>query len=346
MSRNPALETKVKAMKSQLLSDHDYNELIEAESVDEIVTYLKEKTPYGTYLQDLKSLNISRTDVEGVLNNRVIEQARKILFFLNGNEREFIRLIIKRITLSSLLILVRSLARKEDIGSITARLALSKRYKSKKAQELIKAGNWDSFKEALRNSIYYRSLETYNTLTPQNVFQIEKTLERSYYDLLFKKLRKLDKNENQKLIKVLRTEIDLLNLIWIYRAKKFYSFSSDQILSYIYIGGLKIRDEELQTLSQTSNYEDLIYDLKKYDQYEFLFDHANDSLDLHMDRRKKRYMYFQFKNLLFFGNAVTSAYAYLRLLEDEIIDIISIMEAKHYHLTREETLEYLIHPIS
>lgn len=342
MSRNPALSTKVKALKSNLLSQEDYNELISCETLEEVITYLKDKTQYSKYLRDLDPKTTSRTIIEGLLNQLVIENTTKLLYFINGAERDFIDLIIKQINLTSLLVILRTLLQHQDPNQYLRRLAFSKKYNQEKFYSLIENNTWASYKNALRNSIYYRSIQTYDDVNQQDIFELEKTMERAYYDYEFKQLNKLNEKENASIIKLLRIEIDLLNLIWIYRAKKFYHFGADLIIPYIYRGGLKLNEDFLRSLAEIDNYEDLLAELKKIQPYNFLFDHSEKDIDLYMDRRKRRYMHFQFKELIFFGNAITSSYSYLRLLEDEIHDLISIIEAKRYNLTKEETIDYLI----
>lgn len=342
MSRNPALDTKVKALKAQMLTGKDFMNLIEFDNLKEVISYLREKTQYGPYLKNFSTDEVSRADIEGLLYQVVLDNAKKLLYFVLGSDRDIIKLIIQQINLESFLVLLRALNKKENFQNLIKHLSYSEDSKYFPIKKLLNVDNWDSFKDALKNTIYYRSLETYSTLDNQNLFELEKTFERSYYDLLSKKIKNLNNSSNKDLIKLLRSEIDMLNLIWIYRAKKFYNFGPDRILPFIYKGGLFIREDDLLRLASARDFDDFLELLRNYKQYNFLFDHEGVNLDLHMDRRMKRFLYFQFEQLLTFGHAISAAYSYLRMLLDEIDDLISIVEAKRYNLSKEETQEYLI----
>ncbi len=341
----PALDTKVKALYAKLLDDSQYVELIDMDSLPEVIKYLKENTQFGELLKDVNPDTVSRTVIEDLFNRIVITNAQKILYFINGSGKRFIRLVIRQINLTTLLILVRALAKKENLQDYSKRLAFSQKDSKINFSKIIDSENWAQFKDELKDTSYFRSIEGYDDLNSNDLFVIEKTMERSYYDLVYKDLNQLKNDGNDKLIKILRIEIDLLNLIWIYRAKKFYHFTSEQILPYIYRGGLRINEDDLLKLSEASDIEELMTEVKKYPEYSFMFDHEGTDLDLHMNRRMKRYLYYQFKELFFFDDGIGEAYAYLQLLIDEISDIISIIEAKRYKLSREETIQYLIRHI-
>ncbi len=344
MARNPALETKVKALKGKLLTNRDYINLINCANLSEVIKYLKENTHFSQYLESVYE-NESRTILEESFNHIVINNSNKILYFVHGSESDFIKLVIQKINLTSFLVIIHALAKKENLREIIQHLAISDQYSEETFESLIDSYSWDDFKKKLRKSIYYRALETYPELTPSNLFDIEKTMERSYYDLVYQYIKNLNNKTNEKLIECIRTEIDLNNLMWIYRTKKFYHYNVDQIIPYVYRGGLRVSEKELYRLAEIDDYDELLIELKKFKEYNFLFDHPEENLDLHMNRRKKRFMYYQFKELFFFGDGISSAYAYLQLLDSEISDIISIIEAKRYSLSAEETINYLIRNI-
>lgn len=345
MPRNPALDTKVKALQAQLLSEKDYSQLITASDLKEVIRYLKEDTHYDKFLADIDPETASRVLIEAAFSKIIIENTKKLEYYIYGLDKDFIKLILQRQDLENLLILLRALYKKENLEEIVKHLSFSEHINSVKLQNLVEDETWESFKKMLEGTIYYRSIETYSDLESSDLFELEKTFERCYYDWLYKLLRKLSTNENKNLVKLLRSEIDMLNLIWIYRSKKFYDLNVDQIVPFIYRGGLYLDEEDLYRIASIDNYDELLNVLRSYQHYDFLFNHEEGDLDLHMDRRKKRYMYYAFKKLLFFGRAMTAAYSFLRLLEDETYDITSIIEGKRYQINEKEMEGYLIRTI-
>lgn len=345
MARNPALDTKVKALQAQLLTTEDYLALMSAEKLSEVIRYLKENTHYGNFLADIDPETASRVVIEAAFSKMILRNSKKLDYFILGAEKEFLKLITQRIDLENYLVILRALLKKEDLKQIVKHLTFSDKVSSSRLDNLIEDPTWENFKQLLKPTFYYRSVETYETIEPSELFQLEKTLERSYYDMFFKELKRIG-NSDKNLTKLLRSEIDMLNLIWIYRAKKFYNLTVDEIIPFIYRGGLYVGEEDLYQLALIDNYPELLERLQQYGHYAFLFNHSEEDLDLHMDRRKKRFMFFEFKKLLVFGRAMSAAYSYLRLLEDETYDITSIIEGKRYDIPEDEMKKYLIRYVS
>ena len=143
----------------------------------------------------------------------------------------------------------------------------------------------------------------------------------------------------------MREGIDLINLMWIYRGKKFYHLRPDTLLTYGLLGGEKVSLDDMNRMASESDPDELLEQLKKFDSYRFLFDHPTDDRDLHMERRYERFMYYKFAKLLK-STGVTRAYAYLRLIHYETEDIISIIEGKRYALSPDEMKNYLIRDLN
>ncbi len=343
MARNAALDTKVKAMQATMLSDSDFKNLIEAKDLNELTRYLKENSHFAEYLKDIHPETAHRADIESALTRYKTDATEKLLHYLQGADRDFLMLFIMRSNLESFKVLIRGLAKGEDLKTLAKHLSYSNHFAKIPFDKLIEAKDWDSFKEALKGTPYYRTFEVYDKLNPdEDLYPIEKGLERQYYDVLYKRTKKLDKKACQSLIGTMRSGIDLLNLIWIYRGKKFYHYSPEQILPYTYQGGEKVKQEDLNKMAAITDMNELMEELKKYKQYDFLFEHDEKDRDLHMERRRERYMFYKYRKMLKSEEGLDRAYAYLKLLEYEMEDIVSIIEGKRYNLSEQEMKKYLI----
>ncbi|HHY90900.1 MAG TPA: V-type ATPase subunit, partial [Clostridiales bacterium] len=93
------------------------------------------------------------------------------------------------------------------------------------------------------------------------------------------------------------------------------------------------------------NDEELIEKISR-SSYGFLVDHADDDREVYMERRIKRYMYFYLLSHRK-GNQMNliQTISYLHLLEYEMRDIISILEAVRYGLKPEDAEHFLIRKI-
>lgn len=347
MARNAALDTKIKAMQSHLLKQTDYEALVAAEDLKEVTRYLKEYTHYGPYLEGIDPDKAHRKDIEAAFTRILTDETEKAMHYVQGAERDFLMLMILRTTIQSFKVLLRGIARGQNLKELAGHLAYSARLSGLPFDKLIEADSWESFKDALKGTPYYRSVETYDKLdSDEDLFTLEKALERRYYDEMAKRLKKIDAKKYQGLIETMRENIDMLNLMWIYRAKKFYHFSADRILTNIYHGGRYLSQEDINRLAAIDDYDELMTQLRKYKAYNFLFNHEDADMDLHMDRRRKRKMYYDFQKLLRGSEGVSRAYAYVRLLEDEMEDITSIIESKRYNLPPKDMTQYLIRDVA
>ncbi|MGI6110426.1 MAG: V-type ATPase subunit [Eubacteriaceae bacterium] len=346
MARNAALDTKVQGMRAKTLSKEDYSKLIQAENLHEVVRYLKDNTEYGKYLKDIDPDTAHRSDVEAALARFKVDESEKLLHYLQAADKDMLKLVVMRADIESMKILIRGLAKGENPKELKNSLVYSQSYSQIPWNRLLEADSWDSFKNALKGTPYYRRLETYGTLDiKKDLFPVEKSIERYYYDTVKQDLNKLDSKSDKQLISVMREGIDIINLIWVYRGKKFYHMRPDTLLTYGLLGGEKVSQTDLTRMAAETNPDDLLEQLKKFDSYRFLFDHPEDDRDLHMERRHERYMYYKFKKLLK-STGVTRAYSYLRMIDYETQDIISIIEGKRYALSPQEMKNYLIRDLN
>lgn len=342
-SKHSCVDTKVMAMKSRMLTKSDYQALIREPDVAGVLSYLKNETYYAPFLKNVDTLQVHRQAVEIPLNRMKIQQIEKILHYLSGMEKGFIKTFLIRADIEALRILIRGMARGENLESLAPLLVYSEEYTNIDFEHLLKASDWESFKKVLVHTEYFRILEIYKTGSiDEDLFPIEKSLERYYYDKLKWYLDRLDQRENKALITTMRKGIDLLNLIWLYRGKKFYNLSREELLAYSLRGGLRIKMEGIQKMAEVKDMDTLLQMMESYDEYKFLFNHRK-TIDLYMERRRERFLYFAFLNLFHKNDSgIGKVVAFIRLTEFEIEDVTSIIESKRYRMSIEETEKFLI----
>ena len=342
-SKHSCVDTKIMAMKAKMLKQSDYESLIRASDVADVLSYLKKETYYGEFLKDVDTVQVHRQKIEIPLNRMKINQIEKMVHYLDGNEKVFVKMFFARSEIESLRLLIRGIARKDNLETLASMLVYSKKYSTINFDSLCKAKDWDGFKKVLKNTEYYRILEIYKTVSiGEDLFAIEKSLERHYYDKLKWCLDHIDKKENHDLLIILRKGIDLLNLIWMYRGIKFYHLTREDLLAYSLKGGLRIKIEDLQKMAEVKDVDAFLKLVDKFEEYRFLFNH-NDTNDLYMERRRERFLYFAFLKLFHKNNAgIGKIVAFVRLIEFEIKDVTSIIESKRYRMSIEETEKFLI----
>lgn len=344
-SKHACISTKALAMRARKIKDSDYLELIKANDLKEVFLYLRDNTYYGDFLRKMDPENLHRTEIEAHLNDLKVRETEKLMHYLSGVEKNFFQVLLIRMEVESLRILIRGIARNDDLELLKDLMVYSEKYTKVAFERLFRARDWDEFKKLLIDTDYYRIFEIYKDIKgAQDLVMVEKNLDRYYYDLLKNRLIKLDTKSNHDLIDVERRNLDLLNLIWIYRGKKFYSLSREELIAYSLRGGLELNEKRLLSLVNAKNLVE-IKDQLINSAYAFLFNHTK-TIDLFMERRRERYLYYQYLDL--FGKSDSGlgrVFGYVRLLDFEIEDITSIIESKRYRMGSEETKKYLIRPI-
>lgn len=344
-SKYACISAKALAMRARKIDDEDFHQLIKARDLKEVFLYLRDNTYYGEFLKMMNIEDLHRTEFEAHLNDLKVQETEKLMHYLSGEDKIYFKVFLVRSEVEALRILIRGISRGDDLESLRELIVYSRHYTTVPFEQLLRARDWDEFKKLLIDTEYYRILEIYKDITiDQDLVMVEKTLDRYYYDLVKNRLFKLDEKANRNLIDAQRRNFDLLNLIWIYRGKKFYKLSREELIAYSLRGGLKLNESRLIALVEAKNFVEMKEQIADTE-YAFLFNHTK-TIDLYMDRRQKRYLYFNYQKLFSESNgSFGRIVAYVRLLDFEIEDITSIIESKRYQMGSDEIKKYLIRPI-
>lgn len=341
--RFSAINTKLRVMRSRFLKDSDYITLMEKDKVGEQVLYLRDHTVYGQVLSELHDLDDVQ-QVEIQLDRFLIVQFKKILKYFTDNYEKFYKAYMFRFETEDLKPYLRALARGEDLTKYEKASMIRDEYYSFSYEKLKTAKSLDDFIEKLKGTKFYDVLypyrhEDYSKL----LFYMEMNLDRLYFNSLFESTSFLGKTDRNIYTDFLSENIDLLNIEWIYRGLKFYNLLPEELINYTLPNGKLFGYKELKELCY-GDIENLKATVAKTP-YRELVNEERD-LDLFMEIRIQRHLFNMFKNTFTKGKLDLSiSNAYLHLLEFEIRDIVSILEAKKYGLSYYETKEYLVRTI-
>jgi len=336
-----AVNTKTRVLKSRLLSNRDYINLMQLDNVNEQIDYLKNNTVYGKVLEDVDELDYDIQRIEINLKRYLIIQMEKIIRYFTGEYKEFYKTLLLRYEIEDLKLYLRAIERKEEIPNVACFFLNHSTFNCNKLQNV---GNLGEFIDGLKGTIYYDILAPYKDEEgPKTIFYMEMNLDRLYFNQLKAKCKKLRKADREAFEYTLGENIDLLNIEWIYRGIKFYNLLPEELINYLLPHGLEFNYKDLKKMCYSDI--DTLKEIVLKSKYSFLFDTKKD-VELFMERRIERYLYFKFKSLFKKGHLnILITIAYFHLLEFEIRDIISMLEAKRYGFTLEDTINYLVKKI-
>lgn len=333
-----ALNTKIRVLERELLTDEDYLNLMHLKSVKEGFNYFLENTYYSEFLRNLEMKDLS--SIENAFYNNLLEKYDKITSFLHIDYRKIFKKIFMRYEVEHIKKYLRKLNQNQTVELLYKNFKNAK-YSDLDYKMLSTATSIEDFVEKLKGTDYYDILN-YHLISKDRLFYMEMSLDIHYFNRLSNEMKKrFGQSKRNTILEVLQKNSDLLNIQWIYRGKKYYDFSAEELLNYVLLTGYYFKYKDLKSLCYAKNIQELINKLKD-SKYGFLFS-DEENFEFLMERNVERYIYQLFKNLekVSLMN-INKSIGYMHKLEYEMRDIFTILESINYGLDIESIKNRLV----
>lgn len=341
------LNAKIAAMHSKLLTDEDYKKLIEMKSPSDIARYLKNYTEYRHFLQNRNPELMNRLQLERMLEEKLVDILSRLAKFCEGVYKDFIKSFYIKYEIAELKEIARHIHVEKTNGNSSNGLSFLKRNRRLRLDKLLSAKTITDLIHALEGSVYYpllKSLLQEPEDSDKRLFSFEMTLDKAYFIILRENANKLSKQDRLVFKELIGTYIDMINIQLIYRGKKYYRLSPEELFNYSIDEGFRFNYKKILALCYSKN-EQEFKNLVAKTPYHFMLK-GDQYQDLYMERRMNRYMYFTFRSALNkFTPDISSLLAFLELVEFEIKDLISMIENVRYGMGYEGARKYLIKAI-
>lgn len=336
------LTTKVRAMHSRLLTRAQLLELTGCSSIAEAAAYLKRQPEYSHTFENLDEGSLHRNAVEMYLKQSIFQDFSRIFRFCNLKQRKFLKLYVIRYETAFLKLCLRTVYDENPI-IITDQNGgwFYKRYFSFDIQRISSASTLGSLIECLRGSAYYdilsgiyRSADESTTL-----FDYEMALDLFFFRNIWQSVNKLfSGDEKQAFLESYGTKIDMLNIQWIYRSRRYYSMSPKDIEAILIPARYRLKKETIRAMTEAESPEALA-DLICSTRYgrEFTvespvgLEHLYRSILNAVHKTEvRKYPY-----------SMISVDSYLYAKEQETDLITTVIEGIRYGLSRDEIAQYI-----
>lgn len=342
--RYAGVNAKVKALLGKMLQEKDYKELLSLDSVQKVFEYLNEHTFYQNYLQELAGQEIHRRQLERTLKQNLVNDYQVIMPYLTGFTRQFFKFFFTKFEIEELKMLLRTILVERDKEYLQQNLVyLGARYDIA-IEELIQIDNYDDLLSIFSGTHFYNILQKFEERYKEdnNLFPVEMTLDFQYFSHLGKLAQRLSESDHRIVRELLGTKMDLLNINFIYRIKRFYNLELEQILNHILPYHYRLTIDELKQMAKLEE-ADEIFDFIAQTDYDEVFNKFDKDRSVLFEKIFLSYLLQKAIHIKIKGDfSIGVIMGYLFIKEYEIRDIITIVEGIRYQLSEEEIRKYLI----
>lgn len=225
------ITTKVKAMERWRLRERQFEEMSSLGSVPEAVGYLKQFLPYREIFEGVDSGKLHRGLIEQLLNLSQYRDFARLYKFANIKQRHFLDLYFMHYEISIIKTCLRNAAgHRDQRQDLSLFEDFFKRHSRLDLMALSQTRTMEEFISSLRGSPYYGSLNAMLQKGKVTLPACETALDMVYFRTMWKiKNRYLPKKEQKILTQCFGARLDMLNLQWLCRAKKYYALSPGEI---------------------------------------------------------------------------------------------------------------------
>lgn len=336
-----ALSTKIKAMHSGHLSPEDYNAMLEKHSVGEVGSYLKH-TYYEPFISDMNDSSIHRGALEEHIERKFYNEYQKLFKFAGQNERKIIRFLFIKSEIDVLKIALRRIFSHEraipgDIKNMNGEFFT---FHSDIDTELLSGSkSLSDICNACRNTVFYPVL---NHAVSMNADYpaICMMLDRLFFKNLWSASKKYDEKSQQEAFRrYIGTQIDYLNIMWIYRCKRYFKTPNELIYTYLIPVYYRLTDEDISNIVEAETMEETERRIKNTKYSDILNFDDNTSF---IERNFKKICYVNAKKAYkLYAGTITEVFAFFDLLMIEEENIKTIIEGIRYSISPDLIKNYI-----
>ncbi len=334
------INTKVKAMHPKLISGEDYQKIANLDTVADFIAFLKKHPGYTEFFQKYDERQIHRGEAERVLINALYMDYTKIYRFANDFQRRDLELVFFRYEINVLKTCIRLVHSNEKAYDLSVFQPFFSKHSQINVALLSSSRSMDEYIQNLRGTEYYNMLSKLHAKPGLTSFDYEMTLDVYYFTKSWRLKDSILKGKNSAAFtQRIGTEIDLLNIVWIYRSKKTYDMNPAQIFTYLIPINYKLSVSQLSRLVQAATMDEFI-NILNTTRYKFFVPSLKDgSMEFQYTRIINRiYMV----NMARYPASMTLVNYYLFRKDLEVRQLTSALECIRYGLDLKKKQEYIL----
>ena len=251
------ITTKVRAMSSHLLSEEQFREMASLEDVRSAADYLKKQPAYAEIFTGLDDTMLHRAFIERLLAQSEYRDFSKLYRFSNASQRRFLDLYFAHFEINMIKRILRNVMASEQAAlDLSQFRKFFEKHSSIDFPRLAQSADIQEFIANLGSSIYGSALKDLASSAdhPLTLFDLEMRLDLLHISTMWKaKNKSLPKKEQQIITQSFGPRLDLLNIQWIYRSKKYYSLPAADIYALLIPVNYKLKQDQIIRLVEADD---------------------------------------------------------------------------------------------
>ena len=336
--------TKTKAMEARLITTKDYEDLSNLTSVTDFINFLKTQPAYQSLFANCDERLLHRNEIEHILTNSLYLEYAKLFRFANIKQRKALEPIFFRYEVNILKACLQNVFSNE--GATRYDLSVFEPFFAKHSElnihNLSASLSLDEFINHLKGTRYYDFFHKIQQNPDATLYDYEVQLDIYYFMSVWKNKKQYSKsNDLSALTDIIGKKIDYLNIMWIYRYKKYYDVDSSHIYSYIIPIHYKLSSNQLMSLIEAGSLEELVTLLGT------TYYHAED-VDVKSEHFSVENLYQENLITLYRSNrqkypvSMCTIFNFLFMKELEIDRLTTALECIRYDLDSSYALKYIL----
>ena len=322
-----AVVAKIRSIYGSMLTEDDFREMISKRSVAEAADLLASSKRFAPALKDVDPNTVHRGHLERLLAEYSFETYIRLTSFQGLTDKPFYDFLIKKNECAQLINLVNAVANGLTDSFVTAVPGYVLSTSKLDFLRLAKCQSFDELTAALKGTQYYKPLKSVTRREDgsPDFTDAEVKLRTSYYERLMESVKdSFIGAEREELMRVIRQETDIINIINCYRLKAYFGYTPDEIrqteLPYPYLGRRAVN-----AIEEAESPGDMFSLIQRTPYGRYLT--SEDDIETALSRRSLE----QMRHTIAKSNsAPTVLYAFMSICDTELINIFRVIEAIRY----------------
>lgn len=221
---------KVSSMQAQLLQEEDFKRLAEQGISRDKAIFLSGFRSYASLFSSESTEPMHRADVERRLFLSLLDDFEKLYRFSNTEQRIFMDLYFAHFEVRLIKICLEAVVGHTQMPQLLRYMPYFKRHSRINLEALSESESIGQFIERLAGTEYYAILARLFESGTARLADYETAIDMRFFNTMWKRKDRVLKADARRVVeKTLGSRIDILNLNWIYRVKKYYKMTPNEI---------------------------------------------------------------------------------------------------------------------